>query len=77
MVKLDVKTISIDEGDLLLLCSDGLSNKVTEADLLHTLTSGRTLEEKAEALIHLANERGGEDNISLAVIDFSAEREGG
>ncbi|ABO66404.1 MULTISPECIES: Stp1/IreP family PP2C-type Ser/Thr phosphatase [Geobacillus] len=76
-VKIDVKTVSIDEDDMLLLCSDGLSNKVPEADIVHILTSGGTLEEKAEALIDLANERGGEDNISLAVIDFSSEREGG
>jgi len=76
-VKVDVKTVSVDDGDMLLLCSDGLSNKVPEQDIVHILTSGGTLEEKAESLIVLANERGGEDNISLAVIDFSSEREGG
>ncbi|AMX84086.1 protein phosphatase [Geobacillus subterraneus] len=76
-VKIDVKTVAIDDGDMLLLCSDGLSNKVPEADIVHILTGSGTLEEKAEVLIGLANERGGEDNISLAVIDFSAEREGG
>ncbi|AGE21639.1 protein phosphatase [Geobacillus sp. GHH01] len=76
-VKIDVKTVALDEGDMLLLCSDGLSNKVPEADMIHILTGAGTLEEKAEALIELANGRGGEDNISLAVIDVSAEREGG
>ncbi|TLS33849.1 Stp1/IreP family PP2C-type Ser/Thr phosphatase [Geobacillus thermoleovorans] len=76
-VKVDIKTVSIDDGDMLLLCSDGLSNKVPEADIVQILTGAGALEEKAQALIELANGRGGEDNISLAVIDVSAEREGG
>ncbi|MED3720252.1 Stp1/IreP family PP2C-type Ser/Thr phosphatase [Geobacillus stearothermophilus] len=76
-VKVDIKTVSIDDGDMLLLCSDGLSNKVPEADIVQILTGAGALEEKAQALIELANGRGGEDNISLAVVDFSVEREGG
>jgi PPM family protein phosphatase len=74
-VKLDVKTISTDEHDMLLLCSDGLSNKVSEQMMVHVLTSDDTLEHKAQTLIDLANESGGEDNITLAIIDFSSERE--
>jgi protein phosphatase len=74
-VKLDIKTISIDEHDMLLLCSDGLSNKVSEEMMVHILTADDPLEHKAQALIDLANERGGEDNITLAIIDFSLERE--
>jgi serine/threonine protein phosphatase PrpC len=74
-VKLDVKTISIDEHDMLLLCSDGLSNKVSEQMMVHILTSDDTLEHKAQTLIDLANECGGEDNITLAIIDFSSECE--
>jgi PPM family protein phosphatase len=74
-VKLDMKTISIDEHDMLLLCSDGLSNKVPEQMMVHILTSDDSLEHKAQALIDLANEHGGEDNITLAIIDFSLERE--
>lgn len=76
-VKVDIKTVSIDDGDMLLLCSDGLSNKVPEVDIVQILTGAGALEEKAQALIELANGRGGEDNISLAVVDFSVEREGG
>lgn len=76
-VKLDIKTISVDEHDQLLLCSDGLSNKVSEQAMLHILTSNQPLEQKAQALIHLANEHGGEDNITLAIVEFSSECESG
>ncbi|WP_426470475.1 SpoIIE family protein phosphatase, partial [Salmonella enterica] len=62
-IQLDIKTVTIDEGDMLLLCSDGLSNKVTEQTMIDVLTSDRSLEEKAQALINVANEHGGEDNI--------------
>lgn len=76
-VKLDIKTISVDEHDQLLLCSDGLSNKLSEQAMLDILTSDRSLEEKAQTLIHLANEHGGEDNITLAIVEFSSECESG
>ncbi|GAC92096.1 MULTISPECIES: Stp1/IreP family PP2C-type Ser/Thr phosphatase [Anoxybacillus] len=69
-IQLDVKTVTIDEGDMLLLCSDGLSNKVTEQTMIDVLTSDRSLEEKAQALINVANEHGGEDNITLAIVQF-------
>lgn len=69
-IQLDVKTVTIDKGDMLLLCSDGLSNKVTEQTMIDVLTSDRSLEEKAQALINVANEHGGEDNITLAIIQF-------
>ncbi len=76
-VKLDIKTIVVEENDVLLLCSDGLSNKVSEQAMIHILTSEQSLEEKAQTFIHLANEHGGEDNITLAIVGFSSECESG
>jgi PPM family protein phosphatase len=76
-VKLDIKTIVVDENDVLLLCSDGLSNKVSEQAMIHILTSEQSLEEKAQTFIHLANEHGGEDNITLVIVEFSSEYESG
>ncbi|EPZ39290.1 serine/threonine protein phosphatase PP2C family [Anoxybacillus ayderensis] len=70
VIELDVKTVAVDEGDMLLLCSDGLSNKVPEQTMVDVLTSDRSLEEKAQALIDVANEHGGEDNITLAIVQF-------
>jgi len=75
VAKLDVKTIALEEKDILLLCSDGLSNKVSEQAMVDILTQDETLEDKAKALVELANEHGGEDNITLAIVEFSLEGE--
>ncbi|WP_110112880.1 Stp1/IreP family PP2C-type Ser/Thr phosphatase [Bacillus sp. CGMCC 1.16541] len=72
-VMMDVKTIEVEEGDVLLLCSDGLSNKVSEEQLKETLLSGKPLQQKGSHLIDLANELGGEDNITLVLVDFISE----
>ncbi|KON89140.1 protein phosphatase [Sporosarcina globispora] len=69
-VEMDIKTITFEEGDILLLCSDGLSNKVAVAEMSEILKSGRTLEEKASLLIEQANDNGGEDNITLVIAEY-------
>ncbi|MET0785188.1 MAG: protein phosphatase, partial [Paenisporosarcina sp.] len=53
----------------LLLCSDGLSNKVSKTDIASILAAPASVEEKGQLLIRLANENGGEDNISLVLIN--------
>ncbi|WP_053366148.1 Stp1/IreP family PP2C-type Ser/Thr phosphatase [Bacillus sp. FJAT-27245] len=75
-VEMDVSTIMFEEGDALLLCSDGLSNKVSEKEMAEVLSSGASLEEKAFRLISLANDYGGEDNITLAIVEFAGVSEG-
>ncbi|MBT2654318.1 Stp1/IreP family PP2C-type Ser/Thr phosphatase [Bacillus sp. ISL-18] len=74
-VEMDIKTIIFEEGDILLLCSDGLSNKVNEAEMMEILQNDENLQQKAGTLISLANENGGEDNITLAIVEFSEPRE--
>ncbi|UOE57105.1 Stp1/IreP family PP2C-type Ser/Thr phosphatase [Bacillus sp. CMF12] len=76
-VEMDIKTITFEEGDLLLLCSDGLSNKVAVAEMSEILKSGRTLEEKAAVLIEQANNNGGEDNITLVIAEYDESNESG
>jgi len=68
-VEIDIKTISFEEGDFLLLCSDGLSNKLSDHEMKEILTKEIPLEEKAQEMINLANQYGGEDNITLAIIE--------
>jgi serine/threonine protein phosphatase PrpC len=75
-VEMDIKTIIFEEGDILLLCSDGLSNKVSENEMVKILLNEEPLEEKAQTLILLANENGGEDNITLGIVEFSEGSEG-
>ncbi len=73
-VDMDVKTIVIEEDDMLLLCSDGLSNKVNEVEIASTLKSEKSIKEKAATLVDLANEYGGEDNISLVIVEFTSNK---
>lgn len=75
-VQMDLKTLILDEGDMLLICSDGLSNKVPEAELKSILESDESIENKSEKLIQLANDNGGEDNITLVIVDYTPESEG-
>lgn len=54
-----MKTLVLEEDDQLLLCSDGLSNKVSIADMQQVLQLNEQLETKGQRLIQLANDRGG------------------
>ncbi len=67
---MDLKTITFEEDDQLLLCSDGLSNKVSSEVMASILAGDTPLIEKAGTLIDLANQAGGEDNITLAIITY-------
>lgn len=75
-VAMDIKTIIFEEGDIFLLCSDGLSNKVSEQEMMEILKSNSPLEQKAASLIGFANDYGGEDNITLAIVEFSPGSKG-
>lgn len=59
--------IGLEDGDALVMCSDGLSNMVDDESLMN-LALGDYPEESAEALVRLANDRGGADNITVQVI---------
>ncbi|MBM7692317.1 protein phosphatase [Peribacillus deserti] len=76
-VEIDVTAITIHDGDMLLLCSDGLSNKVSETALQQIITSQADQDVKSEDLIQLANDNGGEDNITLVLVHFTDESESG
>ncbi|HJV31423.1 MAG TPA: Stp1/IreP family PP2C-type Ser/Thr phosphatase [Bacillales bacterium] len=75
-VEMDIKTIIFEEDDCLLLCSDGLSNKVSEQEMNDILANDDELLQKAETLISQANQYGGEDNITLAIVQFAKNNEG-
>lgn len=57
----------------LLLCSDGLSNKLSIDDMTNILSTHASIHEKGQLLVNLANEKGGEDNISLVLITNTKE----
>ncbi len=67
--KIELFELELAEGDLLLLCSDGLTRHLTDEEI-NTIISRTTPEFATEQMIFLANERGGEDNISVGIIQF-------
>ena len=78
-VETEVHTYEVEKGDLYLLCSDGLSDMVTDEDISETLDAMRgNLPLAAQQLVQLANDCGGRDNISVILVkvidDFAAPR---
>jgi PPM family protein phosphatase len=76
----DIEVISWSAGDVLLLCTDGLSNLVPADELeghLQSVQCAETVtevERAADALIRIALERGGPDNITLVLVVHREER---
>lgn len=65
-VEIDTQVLRAEPGDVYLLCSDGLSNLVTEDELREMLVE-KSFQQTARDLIDLANDRGGDDNITLVL----------
>ncbi|WP_174613222.1 Stp1/IreP family PP2C-type Ser/Thr phosphatase [Virgibacillus ihumii] len=63
----DIRTVCLEQGNKLLLCSDGLTDKVNDDELQEFLQVD-DVQETGNRMIDLANERGGEDNISLVLL---------
>ncbi len=62
--------IRLRRGDVLLLCSDGLSGKLRSEDIQNIITSNSDLPKACGELIAEANNRGGEDNITVVIARF-------
>ncbi|MFD1423519.1 MULTISPECIES: Stp1/IreP family PP2C-type Ser/Thr phosphatase [Laceyella] len=71
-VEVDLVNTPWSEGDFLLLCSDGLTSMVSEREIGIVLSStSMSIDEKADKLIQLALEAGGNDNISLILLQHT------
>lgn len=66
-VKVDI-SIKPYNGEIIVVCSDGLTNFVEDDEILAHLKKQNTLEEGAEKLVELANSRGGRDNITIVAL---------
>jgi protein phosphatase len=64
-VMLELHEHTVEQGDLYLMCSDGLTDMVEDPAIARVLQSGATLHKLAEELVSLANENGGRDNITV------------
>ena len=67
-VLLDVRELTVQAGDAFLLCSDGLNDMLADADIVGILSAGLSLEASATRLVGEANERGGRDNVTVALM---------
>ncbi len=68
-VEADIQTLDTQEGDIYLLCSDGLNDMVEDDDILLTVNSLRVnLPLAASQLVQTANDNGGRDNVSVVLI---------
>ncbi len=67
-VEIDADEQILVEGDSLLLCSDGLTRMVTDPEIASTLLTYSEAQAAADHLIALANEYGGEDNVTVVVV---------
>ncbi len=66
----EVTTLSVRDGDIFLLCSDGLSNPVAEQDIRETLACGDCAQ-AAQTLVRMALDNGGRDNVTVVVAQAS------
>ena len=65
-----VSQIKLRQGDCLLLCSDGLTNKLDEMEIVQVLQEVHNVQVAARWLVAQANQRGGEDNITVVLARF-------
>ena len=69
-VEADTTIRPVKQGDLLLLCTDGLSGMLRDIEIGEILERQMPLEEKAKLLVAEANRKGGQDNISLVLVEI-------
>lgn len=64
----DVYTVAIEQGTYILMCTDGLTNLVSDQEILYEVLYGENVEESCKRLTEIANSRGGFDNITAVLL---------
>ncbi|HEY6351787.1 MAG TPA: Stp1/IreP family PP2C-type Ser/Thr phosphatase [Candidatus Angelobacter sp.] len=64
----DVEDLVVLSGDILLLCSDGLTKYLRDPEILQSVSSAATLDQACNALIQTAKDRGGDDNVTSLLL---------
>ncbi len=72
-VKVDLTHQELRRGDVLVLCSDGLTGQVKKEEIAKIVSSAPDLAAACDQLVALANERGGPDNITVVVARFDGD----
>ncbi|CAH0120113.1 MULTISPECIES: Stp1/IreP family PP2C-type Ser/Thr phosphatase [unclassified Paenibacillus] len=77
-VEVDINPIQLEQGEILLLCSDGLSDLMTDEEIAAIVSlPSLSLEEKAERLLRDALQAGGEDNITVVLLEQTDDADNG
>lgn len=76
-VEVDFFSVSADTSDYVFLCSDGLTNTLSDSEMVLTLMADIPLKEKAHLMVQKAFENGSADNISIMLLDIENLRKGG
>ncbi len=79
-VDIDFFNVELNRGDIVLMCSDGLTNMLEDEEIRMIVSGQRDIIEKAQKLVVAANNNGGKDNIAVILIEPFAEetpRDGG
>ena len=72
-LKPDINLVNLEPSDYLLVCSDGLTNMVSADEIYDIISSDIPLAEKASTLVRFANNAGGLDNITVALVRIDEE----
>ncbi|HEY9639243.1 MAG TPA: SpoIIE family protein phosphatase, partial [Coleofasciculaceae cyanobacterium] len=68
--QIDVQTFDLQPNDRILLCSDGLTEELSDHLIAHHLKTIRSCDRAAVALVNAAKEKGGRDNITVVIVAF-------
>ena len=72
-VDVELTEVPVTSGDMLLLCSDGLTRGIHQNDILRILSASEDLSTMSDRLILMANEAGGDDNTTVVVVAMRDE----
>lgn len=72
-IEADFFEVELEPSDMVLMCTDGLTNMVEDMDIRNIMKGQRDVAEAAERLVKTANDRGGKDNVTVIVIEPFAD----
>ncbi len=72
-MEVDIREVSVQPGDIFVLCSDGLTGMLRDEEILGLLREQPDLHAACQSLIDAANARGGADNITVVLVAIGAE----
>jgi PPM family protein phosphatase len=73
----EVSQLTLQTGDLLLLCSDGLTDMLDDAEIARQISAPLSLPDISQSLVREANRRGGKDNITVIIVRVSYPAQSG